>query len=75
MAEFHIRLHYISKPHTSAEKAFLLRIFDRCADKTRIFSYGTRSESGRGADGVHAHPKIWPKWHLCPPVQRLYYVH
>ena len=29
------------------------------------FSYATQSESGGGgADGVHAHPKIWPKWRL-----------
>ena len=26
----------------------------------------TQSESGGGgSDGVHAHPKIWPKWRLC----------
>ena len=48
MAEFHIRLQYISKQHTGAENAFLLRIFDRCAAKTRIFSYATRGESGGG---------------------------
>ena len=28
MAEFHIGLQYISKQHTGAENAFLLRIFD-----------------------------------------------
>ena len=56
MAEFHIRLQYISKQHTGAENVFLLRIFDRCAAKTRIFSYATRSESGGG-----------PRWSSCPP--------
>ena len=37
MAEFHLRLQYISKQHTGAENAFLLRIFDLCAAKTCIF--------------------------------------
>ena len=37
MAEFHIWLRYISKQHMGAENAFLLRIFDQCAAKTRIF--------------------------------------
>ena len=48
MAEFHIRLQYISKQYMGAENAFLLRIFDRSAAKTRIFSYATRRESGGG---------------------------
>ena len=38
MAEFHIGLQYISMQHMGAENDFLLRIFDRCAAKTRIFS-------------------------------------
>ena len=46
MAEFHIWLQYISKQHTGAENAFLLRIFDQCAAKD--FSYVTQSESGGG---------------------------
>ena len=67
MAQFYILLQYISKQHTGAENKILLRIFDQCAAKTCIFSYATRSESGGGgADGVYAHPKIWPKWRLCP---------
>ena len=56
MTKFHIWLQYISKQHTDAENAFLLRIFDRCAAKTRIFSYATQSESGGGA-----------RWSSCPP--------
>ena len=48
MAEFHIRLQYISNQHTGAANAFLLKIFDRCAAKTCIFTYATRSESGGG---------------------------
>ena len=52
MAEFHIGLQYISMQHTGAENEFLLRIFDRCAAKTRIFSY----------------VKVGgPKWSSCPP--------
>ena len=35
MAKCHIRLQYISKQHTGAENAFLLRIFNRCAAKTQ----------------------------------------
>ena len=46
MAEFHIWLQYISKQHTGAENAFLLRIFDQCAAKTRIFL--TRHKVNRG---------------------------
>ena len=48
MAEFQIRLQYISKQLTGAENAFLLTIIDRRAAKTCIFSYATRSESGGG---------------------------
>jgi len=48
VAEFHIQLQYISKQHMGAENTFLLRIFDQCAAKTRIFSYATQSKS-RGA--------------------------
>ena len=80
VAEFHIRLQYISKQHTGAENAFLLRIFERCAAKTHIFSYATRSESseGGGQDEVHAHPKNWPKWrlwNLLTIVSHLGYLH
>ena len=39
MAEFQIGLQYISMQDTGAENEFLLRKFDRCAAKTRIFSY------------------------------------
>ena len=49
MAEFHIWLQYISKQHTGAENAFLLRIFDQCAAKTRIFL--TRHKVNRGGGG------------------------
>ena len=75
MAEFHILLQYISKQHTGAENKILLRIFDQCAAKTCIFSYATRSDlgvGGGGADGVYAHPKIWPKW--CRPHGRQFRV-
>ena len=65
MAEFHIWLQYISKQPTGAENAFLLRIFDQCAAKTRIFLTRHKVNRGGGADGVHSHPKIWPKWRLC----------
>ena len=37
---------------------FYLGIFDRCAAKTRIFSYATRSESGGGGAGT--------RWSSCP---------
>ena len=43
MTEFHIWLQHISKQHTGAENAFLLRIFDRCAAKIHMFSYATKS--------------------------------
>ena len=36
MAEYLIWLQYIFKQHTGAENAFLRRIFDQCAAKTRI---------------------------------------
>ena len=39
MAEFHIGLGYITMHHTGTENEFLLRIFDRCAAKTHLFSY------------------------------------
>ena len=65
MAEFHIWLQYISKQHMGAENVFLLRIFDQCAAKTRIFLTQHKVNRGEGPDGVHAHPKIWPKWRLC----------
>ena len=65
MAEFHIWLQYISKQHTGAENAFLLRIFDLWAAKTRIFLTRHKlNRGGGGVDGVHANPKIWPKWCL-----------
>ena len=53
MAEFHIGLQYISMQHTGAKNEFLLRIFDRYAAKTRIFSY-VKVEGG-------------PKWNSRPP--------
>ena len=62
VAEFQIRLQYISKQHTGAENALLLGIFDLCAANTRIFSYVTWSKSGGRQDGVHTRLKIWPKW-------------
>ena len=60
MAEFQIGLQYISMQDTGAENEFLLRKFDRCAAKTRIFFL---CESWGAQNGVHAHPKM--------PTQRL----
>ena len=54
MAEFHIWLQYISKQHTGAENAFLLRIFDQCAAKTRIFL--TRHKVNRGGGQMEFMP-------------------
>ena len=45
MAEIHNGLQCISMQHTGAENEFLLRIFDRCAAKTRIkFGGGGKME-------------------------------
>ena len=49
MAEFHIWLQYIFKQHMGAENTFLLRIFDQCAAKSRIFL--TRHKVNRGGGG------------------------
>ena len=57
MAEFHIWIQYISMQYMGAENAFLLRIFNRCAPKTRIFSY---TKVGGAQNGVHATPRSGP---------------
>ena len=67
MAEFHIRLQYISKQNTDAENVFYLEYSIDMLPKPAFFL--TRHEVSRGGggqDGVHAHQKIWPKLLLCP---------
>ena len=72
MAEFHIWLKYISKQHMGAKNTFLLRIFDRCAAKTRFFPYVTQSESGVGGqDAVHARPQDLTQMAPLPPSAHL----